>query len=223
MAAGGLMLAGVPVPAAGAVAEEAGSAAAVAAIAATAPSAASATWSHVLMNTLSGCELAVSLYPTFSYDASGGGGSGSVRQGDDGLLHLTFDVATLNIPPINSQHASIIGIPVPPPLNIAIVPQRLEGTLDPATGQLDLEFLASFEFTAGSLYRAAPLTVATTLTTEASQGDQLSGTGHRLAADGRARLAGVARVPATEDRLLNSFLLLPSEALAVLSADLTFS
>lgn len=117
------MLAGVPVPAAGAVAEEAGSAAAVAAIAATAPSAASATWSHVLMNTLSGCELAVSLYPTFSYDASGGGGSGSVRQGDDGLLHLTFDVATLNIPPINSQHASIIGIPVPPPLNIAIVPQ----------------------------------------------------------------------------------------------------
>lgn len=28
-----------------------------------------------------------------------------------------------NIPPINAQHASIIGIPIPPPLNIAIVPQ----------------------------------------------------------------------------------------------------
>ena len=106
----------------------------------------------------------------------------------------------------------------PPPL-----PQRLEGTLDPATGRVDLDFLASFEFTAGPLYTAAPLTVATTLTTESSDGVLRHGTGQRLRADGRARLVGVARVPRTEDGLLNAFLMLPTDALAVLSAELKFS
>lgn len=220
---------------------------------------------QVLMRTLADCQLAVSVYPTFAYDAAGGGGTGSVTQGEDGLLHLSFDPTALAIPPINAQHASIIGIPVPPPFNIAIVPQRLEGTLDPVTGRCDLEFLASFEFTAGvwgiiggwvdgcllpclsswslaampepttppltytiampagPLYRAAPLTVATTLTTEASDGVMRHGVGQRLRADGRARLVGVARVPRTEDAFVNTFLQLPTDALAVLSAELEFS
>ena len=227
--------------------------------------------SAVLLSTLSDCQLAVSVYPTFSYDAGGGGGSGSVRQGSDGLLHLTFDPATLDIPSINWQHAKILGIPLPPPFNIAIVPQvrarvcgvcaeclhplplkpptscghpqpptlpcppppprvlpayplqRLEGTLDPATGRVDLDFLAQFEFTAGPLYAAPPLVVATTLTSEASEGVLRRGQGQRLRADGRARLVGVARVPSTLDPLLNAFLQLPTDALAVLSAELSFS
>lgn len=128
-----------------------------------------------------------------------------------------------NIPPINAQHASILGVPVPPPLNIAIVPRRLEGTVDPATGRIDLDFLASFEFTAGPLYTALPLTVATTLTTEASDGVLRHGVGRRMQADGRARLVGVARVPRTDDALLDTFLQLPTDALAVLSAELVFS
>lgn len=102
-------------------------------------------------------------------------------------------------------------------------PQKLEGTLDPATGRVDLDFLASFEFTAGPIYRAAPLTVATTLTTEASDGVLRHGVGQRLRADGRARLVGVARVPRTTDGFLNTFLMLPTDALAVLSAELKFS
>lgn len=114
-------------------------------------------------------------------------------------------------------------LPAAAPLSPLSPPQRLEGTLDPATGRLDLDFLATFEFTAGPLYRAAPLTVATTLTTEASDGVLRHGTGQRLRADGRARLAGVARVPRTGDALLNGFLQLPTDALAVLSAELRFS
>lgn len=102
-------------------------------------------------------------------------------------------------------------------------PQRLEGTLDPATGRVDLDFLASFEFTAGPLYTAAPLTVATTLTTETSDGQLRRGTGERLAADGHARLVGVARVPTTGDAFLDTFLMLPTDCLAVLSAELKFA
>ena len=177
----------------------------------------------MLLSTLADCELTVSVYPTFAYNAAGGGGTGAVQRGADGLLHITFDPSSLAIPPINARQAKVLGIPVPPPFNIAIVPQKLEGVLDPATGRVDLDFLASFEFTAGPLYRAAPLTVATTLTTAASDGVLLHGVGQRLRADGRARLAGVARVPRTEDPLLNNFLMLPTDALAVLSAELKFS
>ena len=82
---------------------------------------------------------------------------------------------------------------------------------------------ASFEFTAGALYTAAPLTVETTLTTEASDGVLRRGVGQRMSAEGRARLVGVARVPRTEDALLNAFLQLPTDALAVLSAELDFA
>jgi hypothetical protein len=65
--------------------------------------------------------------------------------------------------------------------------------------------------------------VATTLTSEASEGALRSATGSRLQADGRARLVGVARVPPTDDPVLNAFLRLPTDALAVLSAELSFS
>jgi hypothetical protein len=73
------------------------------------------------------------------------------------------------------------------------------------------------------MYRAAPLTVSTTLTTESSRGELRAGTGRRLRADGRARLVGVARVPPTSDAFINGFLMLPTDALAVLSAELEFS
>ena len=42
----------------------------------------------MLLSTLADCELAVSVYPTFSYNAAGGGGAGSVTERDDGLLNI---------------------------------------------------------------------------------------------------------------------------------------
>lgn len=59
------------------------------------PAALSHPAAQVLLNTLSDCQLAVSVYPTFAYNAAGGGGAGTVRQGADGLLHVTFDPASL--------------------------------------------------------------------------------------------------------------------------------
>lgn len=50
---------------------------------------------QVLLNTLADCELAVSVYPTFSYNAAGGGGAGSVTERADGLLNIRFDPASL--------------------------------------------------------------------------------------------------------------------------------
>ncbi|GBF96169.1 hypothetical protein Rsub_08917 [Raphidocelis subcapitata] len=182
--------------------------------------------SAVRMSTLPTCELAVAVYPRFKYNAADGGGSGRVADLGGGKLRLTFDPAELNIPALNWRTASIFGVPIPPPLNIAIVPQRFEGTLDRATGVMELSFLARFEFTAGSLYKAPPLIVETVLTTEHSEGQIHSADGRRLGPDGSARLVGVARVPRVEaenDWWTNIFLMLPTDALAVMDARFEFS
>jgi hypothetical protein len=213
-------LAAAPAAAAAVTAAAAGAAAAVP----PGPGLANAdSLSRVVLSTLSDCELAVSVYPTFAYNASGGGGVGVVSKRADGLLDVEWDAAALNIPAISYSTSKVLGVPLPPPLRIEIKPRRLAGTVDPATGEVNLEFFAGFEFTAGPLYRAPPLEVSTTLTSESSQGVLRSGSGRRLAGDGRARLVGVARVPATADALLNGFLMLPTDALAVLSADMEFS
>lgn len=52
--------------------------------------------------------------------------------------------------------------------------------LDLTTGQLDMEFSADFDFTVGSLYKAPSLKVATTLTTEYSEGQIHKADGQRL-------------------------------------------
>ncbi len=177
---------------------------------------------QVVLRTLGDCQLAVSVYPTFDYNAAGGGGVGTVaREGN--LLRVVFDPASLQIPAIQYSTTAILGVPIPPPLKIEILPRKLEGTVDPATGVAELEFLADFAFTAAPFYTASPLVVSTTLTTEASEGAFRKGQGMRLGGDGRARLVGVARVPRTEDTFLNTFLMLPTDALAVLSAEIQFS
>ena len=58
----------------------------------------------------------------------------------------------------------------------------------------------------------------TDLTTEESKGRLLQGKGERwTSSSGKARLVGVAEVPKTNDFLLNTFLQLPTNALAELS------
>jgi hypothetical protein len=53
--------------------------------------------------------------------------------------------------------------------------------LDTTSGTMDLEFVANFDFTAGPLYTAPSLKVATTLTTQHSEGLIHSADGERLA------------------------------------------
>merc|ERR1719478_1081678 len=120
------------------------------------------------------------------------------REGGGGPWALDFDVETLDIPALDYRTASIFGVPIPPPLRIAIEPRTLRGELDEASGRVDLEFDAQFRFTAGPLYEAEPLEVQTTLTTGSSQGKLLEGQGRaREAGTGLALLAGVSEVPRT--------------------------
>ncbi len=173
------------------------------------------------LETLRDCSLAVSIYPTFAYNATGGGGRGRVLEVNGDVLTVEFDATSLNIPPIDYRSTKVVGVPIPPPLKIEILPKSLKGTIDVRTGEANLDFDAQFQFDAGSLYHAAPLSIVTKLSTEGSEGRMLRGPGERLR-DGKLKLAGVSEVPKTGDGLLDGFLLLPSEALAVLSAEIHF-
>lgn len=89
--------------------------------------------------------------------------------------------------------------------------------------QVELNFKAKFFFSTGRLYRPPPLVVDTLLTTESAQGVIRGGTGSRMDADGNCKLAGVARLVPINDWFMDNFLMLPSDCLASMAANITFT
>lgn len=174
------------------------------------------------MRALKDSQLAVSVYPTFTYDASGGGGIADTHDLGGGRLHVKFDAKTLYIPDVYYKTAKFLGAPMVPPFRIKINPVKLEGEINRTTGEAALEFIANFMFTAGPFYKAPPLHVVTNLTTEEVQGSRRNGKGSRLDADGFSRLVGCATVPKTDSWPIDKFLRLPDETFAVMVAQFVF-
>jgi hypothetical protein len=110
------------------------------------------------------------------------------------------------------------GIPLPPFVEISITPHALSGWFEPSSGRVELEFDASFTATIFG-HAFPPLSVVAPLRTGASVGAQRTGSGTPWdARTGLCVLTAVARVPPTGDALLDTFLQLPADALAVLPA-----
>ncbi|KAJ4849452.1 hypothetical protein Tsubulata_013950 [Turnera subulata] len=183
--------------------------------------------STISFKTLEACKLGISRYPDFEYNALGGKGTGTgtkVEKSDQsGEISISFDLNTLYIPPLTSGTTKFLGLPLPPFLKIDIAPELFKGRIDQDSGKVDLEFIAKFWFSAGSIYRAPPLLVKTVLTSEESKGMIRRGRGERLNKEGKCRLVGVATVDPIKDVFMNTFLGLPTECLAVLNAEISFS
>jgi hypothetical protein len=139
----------------------------------------------------------------------------------EGVQQLVFDPAALCIPPLNSHTTRVLGLPLPPGLEIAIAPEHLAGTLAPESGELELQFKARFRFRIGRFYRAPDLLIDTTLSSGSLRSRRHRVQGHGLKASGEALLVGVATVAPSGDPWLDRFLGLPDEALAVLRCRLT--
>lgn len=100
---------------------------------------------------------------------------------------------------------------------------RRELDIHGVVGQVELNFLAKFFFSTGPLYRPSPLIVETLLTTEKAQGELRGGTGTRLDADGNCRMVGVARLASIDDLFMDTFLMMPTDCLADMAANITFT
>ncbi|CAN6239606.1 unnamed protein product [Urochloa humidicola] len=175
----------------------------------------------VEFRTREGCRLGIGRYPDFAYNAQGGRGAGGADE--SGTVVVDFDVASLYIPPMSGATTTFLGLPLPPFLKIDILPESLGGTIDRATGQVDLKFRSRFCFSVGSIYKAPPLFVDTTLTSEESRGAIRSGTGERMDDQGRCKLVGVAVVDPIDDLFMNTFLSLPTECIAYLNATISIA
>ncbi|KAF0933274.1 hypothetical protein E2562_017063 [Oryza meyeriana var. granulata] len=179
----------------------------------------------VEFRTRDGCRLGISRYPDFAYNAQGGRGVGvgAVSGADSGTVLVEFDVASLYIPAMSGATTKFLGLPLPPFLEIDILPEALRGNIDRRSGQVDLKFRSRFCFSVGSIYRAPPLFVNTTLTSEESNGAIRRGTGERMDGEGRCKLVGVAVVDPIDDVFMNTFLSLPTECIAYLNATISIS
>lgn len=186
------------------------------------------------LRTLARCQLLIGRYPAFRYDARGGGGPGHSSTNADGRSSLQFPADQLSIPPLDWRSTRFLGVPLPPGLQIAIVPEQLEGHWDPASGSIALDFRARFRFSIGigigigkdtaaqhhRIYAAPDLAIHCCLSSGQVTGVRHRGCGRPLNAAGEALLVGVARVAPSGDAWLDRFLGLPDDALAVLQCQL---
>lgn len=86
--------------------------------------------------TLRGCKLGISRYPDFEYNAEGGIGTATAAGADGDLLQVSFDITTLYIPPLSGTTTKFLGLPLPPFLNIVVIPELFKGTISRATGKV---------------------------------------------------------------------------------------
>jgi hypothetical protein len=165
--------------------------------------------------------LGISVYPEFLYDASGDCVAAEVGPLEaSGRRELVFTVEPVT--PVNGGSTTLLGVPLPPFVTIAIQPKRLRGHCTPSTGSVALDFDALFTATIFG-YTFPALAVTAPLTTGRSVGAQRRGSGVPWnSATGECTLVAVARVPPTGNPLLDGFLMLPADALAVLPATLEF-
>ena len=158
-------------------------------------------------------KLRISRWPTFRYDPEGANVTGSVDWIAGSIAHVTFPSEALTIPPLK-----IIGKKAPSGIGVLIETHSLSGTIDVCTGEINLAFEATFiPYVLGRVWEEG-ISIVTQLTTESSQGFFREEQGARLDKWGNAILVGVAKVPKTEDKILSSFLRLPTDAVAKLPA-----
>jgi len=174
------------------------------------------------LESLSHCELVIGDYPSFHYDARGGGGITTQNKTEDnGSQSVSFDPESFRIPPLNWKTTKFLGLPMPPGLEIEIVPRILNGTFNLKSGYMSLILEADFVFSIFSLIKAPELKIKTCLNTEELLTENHKMGAQTIQSNGRATLTGVARVPRTGQKYLDTFLSLPNDATAKLHCKFT--
>ena len=169
------------------------------------------------LESLQGCRLVIGLYPPFEYDAQGGGGKAKIfTNKKDNILNLIFEPDKFSIPPLSTKTTKFLSFPLPPGLKIDMNMEKLEGTLDQDSGTVILKFESQFIFSILSIFHFPALLIKTTLTSRKVKGNLQEAEGKVINNNGEATLVGIATVPKTGNIILDTLLMLPNEALAIL-------
>ena len=173
------------------------------------------------LRSLEGCRLKIGAYPTFFYNALGGGGNGTLLPSkNNNVLTISFSSKTFSIPPLTSRTTKFLFLPLPPGLKIEMSMDKLEGTIDKNSGEILFKFESKFIFTIGPMVKFPDLLVNTSLTTGCVKGKLHEESGISLQKNGRTKLVGISIIPPTGNLLLDTFLDLPNEALAELQCEI---
>ena len=173
------------------------------------------------LKSLEGCRLKIGSYPPFTYNASGGGGEGTlVPGGRNNFVYLRFSSKTFSIPPLTTQTTKFLSLPLPPGLKIEMSMDKLEGTIDKNSGEVCLQFESRFIFSIGGMINFPYLLVKTMLQTGKVKSKLHSAKGIVRQKNGKTKLVGVSNIPKTGNKLLDTFLSLPNEALAELQCEI---
>tara|TARA_B100000965_G_scaffold405893_1_gene441752 strand:- start:635 stop:937 length:303 start_codon:yes stop_codon:yes gene_type:complete len=97
---------------------------------------------------------------------------------------------------------------------------KLEGTMNKESGEILLEFESKFVFCIGTIFKFPNLLVKTLLKTGPVKGKRHKGKGLPLQENGKAKLVGISTIPKSGNKILDSFLDLPNEAIAELNCEI---
>ena len=173
------------------------------------------------LRSLNECRLKIGKYPPFTYNAYGGGGKATLLPNQkNNLLHISFSSKTFSIPPLTSRTTRFLSLPLPPGFNIEMSMDKLEGTIDKKSGEVLLKFESKFIFSIGAKLKFPELIVNTLLKTGKVKGKLHEEEGQVLQENGKTKLVGISTIPKTGNKILDTFLGLPNEALAELQCEI---
>ena len=173
------------------------------------------------LKSLEGCRLKIGSYPPFSYNACGGGGKGKLLPNQtNNMLYLNFSSKTFSIPPLTSKTTKFLSLPLPPGFKIEMYMDKLEGTINKDSGEVLFKFESKFVLSIGAMITFPDLLVKTSLKTGKVKGKLHEGKGLVLQKNGKTKLVGISIIPPTGNKILDTFLGLPNEALAELQCEL---
>ena len=173
------------------------------------------------LKSLEGCRLLIGSYPPFIYNAFGGGGIATLHPSkENNIVYLSFSSKTFAIPPLSARTTKFLSVPLPPGLTIEISMNKLEGTINTRSGEVFLKFESKFLFSIGTIVQFPDLLVKTSLITGKVKGNLHEGEGLTLQENGKTKLVGISIIPRTGNKILDTFLGLPNEALAELQCEI---
>ena len=173
------------------------------------------------MKSLNGCRLTIGSYPPFIYNACGGGGKATLFPSkNNNLINVSFSSKTFLIPPLTSRTTKFLSLPLPPGLKIEMSMDRLAGTIDKNSGEVLLKLESQFLFSIGTIIEFPELIVNALLKTGKVKSQFHEEEGQVLQSNGKTKLVGISIIPKTGNKILDTFLGLPNEALAELQCEI---